>query len=130
MLPNLTNPINQLALLCALAFIPHIPASFTSRSFVLDFYKAAGLKPVTFFYYFVLLLEIFIPIALVFGILFPYALPYAAGIAAIFMLTAAAMVFKISGGRWVWNLGGCEFHVFWGVCCIIVAVHSWGQTQP
>jgi hypothetical protein len=40
------------------------------------------------------------------------------------MFFAGLAAFKVSKGRWVWNLGGCEFHMFWAACCIIVALHS------
>jgi len=40
------------------------------------------------------------------------------------MICAGLAAFKVSKGRWFWNLGGCEFHMFWGLCCIIVALHS------
>lgn len=116
-----TDPIHQLALLCGLTFIPHSLAKFTSRDAVYSFFRTAGFQPVGPFVYLSLLIEVTVTVCLAFG----FFLPYAAAIAAIFMFTAAASVLRVSGGRWVWNLGGCEFHVFWALCCTIVAVHSW-----
>lgn len=118
---DLADPIRQLGILCGLTFVPHSLAKFTSREQVEAFFNAAGFRPAAFFVYFSLAIEIAVTTALVLGIF----VPYAAAIAAIFMLTAAISVFKVSGGRWVWNLGGCEFHVFWAICCMIVAIHSW-----
>lgn len=118
---DLADPIRQLAILCGLTFIPHSLAKFTSRKQVEEFFDTAGFRPAGFFVYFSLMTEIAVTAALVLGVF----VPFAAAVAAIFMLTAAVSVFKVSGGRWVWNLGGCEFHVFWSICCIIVAVHSW-----
>lgn len=125
MLSNISNPINQLAVLCGLAFIPHSVAKFTSRDAVFGFFDAAGLRPAAFFVYLALVIEILATVGLVFDVL----LPYAAALAAVFMLGAAAAVLKVSGGRWVWNLGGCEFHVFWATCCIIIAIHTWPRTS-
>ena len=114
------DPMRQLAIVCGLMFIPHILAAFVSRQAVLEFFRAAGFRPVGLFVIVSVTIEIFVSLCLVFGIW----LPFAASIAGLFMLTAGAAVWRVSKGRWVWNLGGCELHVFWAVCCLLVATHS------
>ena len=120
MLSQLGNPIYQLALVCGLMFIPHILAAFVTREAVFDFFRTAGFRPAGLFVNVSVAIEISVALCLVLGIW----LPVAASIAGVFMLTAGAAVWKVSNGRWVWNLGGCELHVFWAICCFIVATHS------
>lgn len=117
---DLGDPVRQLGILCGLAFIPHSLAKFTAREAVEAFFAAAGFRPAALFVYLSLAIEVAVTLGLVVGIL----IPYAAAVAAIFMLVAAVAVYRTSGGRWVWNLGGCEFHAFWAACCLIVAFHS------
>lgn len=117
---DLTNPIHQLAIVCGLLFIPHISAAFFSREAVFGFFQAAGFRPVGLFVNFAVTIEVLVSVCLILGLW----LPFTASIAAIFMFAAGAAAWKVSKGRWVWNLGGCEFHMFWGVCCVIIAVHS------
>ena len=26
-------------------------------------------------------------------------------------------------GKWLWNIGGYEYCLFWAICCLIVAMH-------
>ena len=114
------DPIRLLSILCGLMFIPHSVAKFTARQAVERVFESAGLRPVPFFVFLSLTIELIATIGLVFGVLQPYA----SWLGAIFMLCAGLGAFKVSKGRWFWNLGGCEFHMFWGLCCIIVALHS------
>ncbi len=120
MIGDLSSPINQLAILCGLTFIPHIRAAFVKPDAVFDFFRSAGFRPVSLFVYFSVTTEIIVSVCLVLGVW----LPFAAATAAIFLMTAGASVWKVSRGRWLWNLGGCEFHMFWAICCIIVATQS------
>ncbi len=117
---QLCDPIHQLAILCGLMFIPHILAAFTARDAVFDVFRAAGFRPVGPFVATAVVIEVSVALCLVIG----RWLPFAASIAGLFMLAAGAAAWKISKGRWVWNLGGCELHVFWAACCFIVAAHS------
>ncbi|UZE50680.1 DoxX family protein [Rhodopseudomonas sp. P2A-2r] len=117
---DLADPIRQLGLICGLAYIPHSLAKFTARDSVFGFFQAAGFRPVALFVYTSLLVEITVTVCMTFGIF----MTFAGWISAIFMLTAAASVLKVSGGEWSWNLGGCEYHVFWALCSLVVALHA------
>ena len=107
-------------MLCGLAFIPHILAKLFKREVTLGFFQAAGFRPATAFMYVGLLVEVLASASLIFGLFSPYA----AVTAAIFMLVAGCAVLKVSKGQWLWNLGGCEYHVFWACVCVIVALHG------
>lgn len=113
------DPVRQLSILCGLMFIPHSVAKFTARLAVEKVFEAAGLRPVRFFVILSLAIEVVATVGLVFNVLQPYA----AWLGALFMLCAGAASYKISGGKWNWSLGGCELHVFWALCMVIVALH-------
>ncbi len=117
---ELGNPVHQLAILCGLMFIPHIRAAFVSRQAVFDFFRAAGFRPTALFVAVAVAIETGVSACLILGLW----LPLAGAIAGLFMFAAGAAVWKVSKGRWVWNLGGCELHMFWAACCLIVATHA------
>lgn len=117
---DLIDPVVALRILCGLFFIPHIAAKIFARPVTLGFFQAAGYRPAGLFMWVALVVETIVAICLILGLL----LPYAAGVAALFMLVAAVSVFKVSKGRWLWNLGGCEYLIFWAVACGIVVLNS------
>ena len=117
---DLADPIRQLGLICGLAYVPHSLAKFTARDSVFGFFQAAGFRPVALFVYFSLVVEVTVTVCMTFG----FFMTFAGWISAIFMLTAAAAVLKVSRGKWSWNLGGCEYHVFWALCSLIIAFHA------
>ena len=120
---NLLNEFNILRLICALFFIPHIYAKFYVPA-ALGFFEAAGFKPAKTWMYVSCVIEIILTIGLLFGIYTAYV----AVIAAIHLLVAAVAVFMVTKGKWLWNIGGGEFCVFWAICCIVVAMHTWPAT--
>ena len=115
----MSDPTRQLAIVCGLFFIPHSIAKFTAKQAVEKVFEAAGFRPVKFFVFLSLIIELVAASGLVFNVLQPYT----AWLGAVFISSAGAASYKISGGKWNWSLGGCEFHVFWALCMIIVALH-------
>jgi putative oxidoreductase len=55
--------------------------------------------------------------------IFAIYLPYVRAIAASSSV-AAASVYRVSGGKWLWNIGGIEYPVFWAIACAAVAMHG------
>jgi putative oxidoreductase len=49
---------------------------------------------------------------------------YAGLIGAIHLTVATVAVRRLSGGKWLWNIGGCEFPLFWAICCAVVAMQA------
>ena len=47
---------------------------------------------------------------------------YAAALGFIHLLVAAAAVWKVMKGKWLWNIGGYEYCVFWAISCLVVAM--------
>ena len=116
---DLTNEFNILRIICGLFFIPHIYAKFFVPE-ALGFFVAAKFKPPATWMYAACVIEIVCATGLIFGILTAYA----GALAFIHLLVAGAAVWKVTEGKWLWNIGGCEYCVFWAICCLVVAMHG------
>lgn len=110
---------NILRIVCGAFFIPHIYAKFFVPE-ALGFFKAAKFKPPAFWMYVACVVETLLAVALIFGIFTPYA----AALAAIHLSIAGAAVYYVTSGKWLWNIGGCEYCVFWAICCVVVAMRG------
>jgi uncharacterized membrane protein YphA (DoxX/SURF4 family) len=115
---DLSNEFNIIRLICGLFFIPHIYAKFFVPE-ALGFFVAAGFKPAKVWMYSACVIETVLATGLIFAIL-PF---YASALACIHMLVAAAAVWKVTKGKWLWNIGGYEYCLFWAICCLAVAIH-------
>jgi hypothetical protein len=63
-------------------------------------------------------IEVFITIGLIFAIY-----PFIAGaLGFIHLLIATVAVWRVTG-KYLWNIGGYEYCLFWAICCLIVAMH-------
>jgi putative oxidoreductase len=117
---DLTNGINILRIACGLFFIPHIVGKFTQREYSMGFFEKAGMKPPAAFLWFALIVEVIFVIGLVLGIYTTYV----AIVAAIHLVVAGIAVWRVTEGKWLWNLGGAEYCFFWAIACIVVAMHG------
>jgi len=117
---DLTNGFNILRLICGLFFIPHIYAKFFVPE-ALGFFVAAGFKPPKVYLYTACIIETVVAFCLIFDI-FPML---AGAVGFIHLLVAAAAVWKVTKGKWLWNIGGYEYCVFWAICCLIVSMQYW-----
>jgi putative oxidoreductase len=115
---DLSNEFNILRLICGLFFIPHIYAKFFVPE-ALGFFVAAKFKPPATWMYTACVIETFLATCLILAIL-PM---YAAAIACLHLLVAGAAVWKVTKGKWLWNIGGYEYCLFWAICCLVVAMH-------
>ena len=116
---NLLHEFNILRLICGLFFIPHIYAKFFVPE-ALGFFKAAKFKPPAFWMYVACVIEIVLAIGLILGV-YP---TYVGAVAAIHLAVAAIATYRVTNGKWLWNIGGCEYCVFWAICCVVVAMHG------
>lgn len=119
---DLTNAFNILRIVCGLFFIPHLFVKFQNQDFVKGFMEKVGLNPPGAWLYAAFAVEIVATIGLVLGI-FTF---YVAVLAGVFLIVAAWATYKFSEGKWIWNFGGAEYPLFWGICCLVVAMHAWG----
>ena len=116
---DLSNGYVVLRIICGLFLIPHGVAKITFRPGPLGFFTAAGYPNPGLFVNFGIVFEFVVGIALILGVYTEIA----AWLTVAFMLVATASVFKVSKGKWLWNLGGCEYTLFWAICAAIVAMN-------
>ncbi len=116
---NLLNEFNLLRIICGLFFIPHIVGKITVPA-TLEFFVVAGFKPPKTWMTIAGAIETLLTIGLVFGIFTPYV----AAIAFVHLLVAAAATYKVKR-CWIWVIGGVEYCIFWALCCLVVAMHTW-----
>jgi putative oxidoreductase len=115
---DLTNEFNILRLICGLFFIPHIYAKFFVPE-ALGFFVAAKFNPPARWMYTACVIETVLAIGLIFAIL-PM---YAGAVACAHLLVAAGAVWRVTNCKWLWNIGGFEYCLFWAICCLVVAMH-------
>jgi putative oxidoreductase len=116
---NLLNEFNILRIICGAFFIPHIYAKLFVPE-ALGFFVAAKFKPPKTWLYVSCIIEIVLAIGLILGIYTTYV----AWVAAIHLGVAAVAVYRVTGGKWLWNIGGYEYCLFWAICCAVVAMHG------
>lgn len=116
---NLLNAFNLMRIICGAFFIPHIVGKITVPA-TLEFFVVAGFKPPAVWMYIAGAIETVLTIGLVLGILTPYV----AAIAVVHLLVAAAATYKVKR-CWIWVIGGVEYCIFWALCCLVVAMHTW-----
>jgi len=114
---DLTNGFNILRISCGAFFIPHIYAKFFVPE-ALGFWVAAKFKPPATWMYIACVIETALAIGLILGI-YPR---YVGALAAIHLAVATIAVYRVTGGKWLWNIGGCEYTLFWAICCAVVAM--------
>jgi putative oxidoreductase len=115
---DLTNEFNILRLICGLFLIPHIYAKFYVPE-ALGFFVAAKFKPPAVWMYISCAIEIILAVGLILGIYTTYV----GAVAALHLAIAAVAVYRVTG-KWLWNIGGLEFCLFWAICCAVVAMHG------
>jgi putative oxidoreductase len=118
-IPDFSNGWVILRIMCGAFFVPHIYAKFYVPA-ALGFFVAAKFNPPKFWMYVAGAIEIVLALALIFGIFTTFT----AAIAALHLMVAAVAVYRVSDGKWLWNIGGSEFCVFWAICCALVAMQS------
>lgn len=116
---NLLDEFNILRIICGAFFIPHIYAKFFVPE-ALGFFVAAKFKPPATWMYIAGAIETLLAICLILGVFTGYA----AWVAAIHLGVASVAVYRVTGGKWLWNIGGYEYCLFWAICCVVVAMHG------
>jgi len=116
---DLTDGYVVLRVLCGAFFVPHIVGKITAPEASVSFFKLAGWNPPQFWSYAAMAIEVVLATCLVLGILTAYA----ACLAAIYLLIAAAANFRLSR-KWLWHIGGSEWPVFWALSCAVVGYYG------
>jgi putative oxidoreductase len=105
--------------ICGFFFIPHAIGKFTARNAAFGFFQAAGFRPAPLFAYVAMGLELVLATLLIAG----WRVRPSAAAASVYLFIAAAAVIKVER-KWLWHIDGCEYPVFWGICCAIVAASA------
>jgi putative oxidoreductase len=117
---DLTDGYVALRILVGLFLLPHAWGKVFTPAGPLGFFTATELPRPALFMYAGLVVEVIAGVALVLGI----STQVAASVAAAFLLAATVATLKVSKGNWFWMVGGCEYPLFWALCCVIVAMHA------
>ena len=115
---DFTNGYVILRILCGLFLLPHLYTKSMNFNFMLGIYKEWQLNPPKTWLMASLTTEIICAPLLILGIWTKYA----AILCAIFLLVATWAAWRNSKGKWLWNIGGCEYPFFWAIACIVVAL--------
>ena len=120
---DLSNGAVVLRLICALFFFPHLYFKIVGNPPPgLGFFVKAGFKPAIFY----MRLAIVVETVAALGLLFAIYTQWAALLAAASLTVSAIAVCFFNGSvKWLWNLGGMEFCVFWAIACVAVAMLYW-----
>ena len=113
---NLLNGLVILRIICGAFFIPHLYAKFFVPE-ALGFFVAAGFKPPAVWMYVACAVETVLTICLIFDV-YTHAIAW---IAFLHLCVAGAAVYKVTN-KWLWNIGGFEYCLFWAICCAVVAM--------
>jgi putative oxidoreductase len=117
---DLTNEFNILRLICGLFLLPHLFAKATDLPLTYKIYDDYRLYPVKLWVFACMATELVCSIGMVFAL----DTRYVASIEAVFLLVATGAVWRHSAGKWLWQIGGLEYCLFWAICCIVVAMHG------
>jgi len=117
---DLTDEFNILRLICGLFLLPHFYAKVSNLDFTYKLYTDFRLYPPKAWVFSCVVIEIICSIGMVFAIYTRYV----ALLEAIFLFVAAWAVWRYSQRKWLWNIGGYEYCLFWAICCIVVAMHG------
>lgn len=120
---DVTNPVVVLRMMCGLFYIPHILFKLNGFDGALAFFGKAGFNPPLFFVSLALVTETICMVGLTLGLFTRYVGLMSAGV----MGVAAVAIFNTKGYGWLWNLGGIEYLVFWGVGSLAVAAQAWKE---
>lgn len=121
---DITHGAVLLRLICGLFFLPHMYFKVVgSPPPALFFFDKAGFRPAALFMRAAFVVEGLAAIGLIFGLYTQWA----ALLGALNLLVAAfAVCFFNRGVKWLWNLNGMEFPIFWALSCGVVAMLYWG----
>ena len=111
--------VGALRILCGLFLIPHLIGDLLNPKQASKIYDDAGLGHARAFFSLSVCADAILSVCLVAGFLPRWT----ASATALYLGIAAAVVWKVER-RWLWNLKGIEFLVFWACCCILIAVRG------
>jgi putative oxidoreductase len=122
---DLTNPIVVVRLMCGLFYVPHVLFKVLGFSGSLVAFANMGFSPPVFWVGLAITTEAICAVGLTFNLYTRYVGLMSGGV----MAFAVYGTFATKGVHWMWNFGGVEYLVFWGVTSVSLAVHAWLQER-
>ena len=122
---DLTNPAVAVRLMAGLFYVPHIVFKLTGIAGSLAAFGKMGFEPPLFWLSLAILTETLCAIGLTFNLYTRYVGFMSAGT----MALAVYGTFATKGVQWMWNFGGVEYLVFWGVASAVLAIQAWKETH-
>lgn len=116
-----TNGDNIVRITAGIFMFPHVIGKITGYEATLGFFAKAGFNPPAFFLALAGVTEAVAGLCLVLGLWVRFAAPAAAGA----LFVAAVALFEVGGFKWVWNKGGFEYPIFWGLVCLAITLKEW-----
>ncbi|MCM2339733.1 DoxX family protein [Rhodoferax sp.] len=120
---DLTQPWNLLRIITGAFMFPHAASKFAAGGLsagTVGFFAKAGFQPPEAWVILAALVEAGTGLALVLALCTRFAALGAASALAI----AVYALHSIKGFGWLWNMGGYEYPIFWGLTCIAVALNE------
>src|SRR3954453_1750144 len=115
------DPLMPIRVMAGLFYLPHILFKLNGMAGSVAFFEKAGFNPPMLFLILALVAEVVCAIGLTFDILTKWIGLVSAGV----MGFALYGILATKGPGWLWNLGGVEYLVFWGVTSLALAAEAW-----
>ncbi len=114
---SVMEPLSVLRIACGLFFVPHVWGKLQFPPPLVEFFEQAGLRPAKAFMLLACGVEAIAATALICNLFTPAA----ALLAAANLAVATICLYRVRGFLWIWNNGGFEFPLFWGLVLLVVA---------
>ncbi|MBR0657911.1 DoxX family protein [Neoroseomonas oryzicola] len=121
---DLTDPVVVVRLMCGLFYAPHILFKLGNMAG-----SAAFFGRVLPYGEVMLYLAIAAETACLVGLTLNVMVKWLGFVSAGIMAIAVYATVMTKGAGWLWNLGGVEYLVFWGVTSVALAVNAWKQEK-
>lgn len=118
---DLTDPTVFFRMMLGALYLPHMAFKLADMGGAAGFFGKAGFQPAMFFVVLALVMEGIAAIGLFFDILVKWTGLISAGV----MAVAVYAIFATKGVGWLWNLGGVEYPVLWGLGSLAFALQAW-----
>lgn len=118
---DLTDPTVVVRLMAGLFYIPHVLFKVMGFAGAAGAFGKMGFNPPEFWVTLAIITEIVCAIGLTLNIYTRYVGLASAGT----MALAVYGTIMAKGAMWMWNFGGVEYLVFWGVASLALAVQAW-----
>jgi putative oxidoreductase len=120
---DLSNPVVVVRLMAGLFYVPHVLFKVMGFSASVAAFGKMGFEPPLYWLLLAIATEAICAIGLTFNVYTRYIGLMSAGT----MAFAVYGTFATKGVHWMWNFGGMEYLVFWGVASLAIAVHAWKE---